>query len=77
LSRFSVPALADASYSSAGITDLTKLDSTENGVSARADWRINPILECSLDYNFRRYDSGQALYDGTVHSTVATLKARW
>jgi hypothetical protein len=82
-SRFSVPdrsfTLAGAAgiFTTSGITDLTKLDSTETGVSARADWRINAMLGCSLDYSFRMYDSGQSLYDGSVHSTMLTLKARW
>jgi len=68
---------APVTYSSAGITDLTRLDSTETALSARADWRINEVLGCSLDYSFRKYDSGQALYDGSIHTTMATLKARW
>jgi len=66
-----------AVYSSAGITDLTRLDSTETAASARADWRITALLGCSLDYSFRRYESGQVLFDGSVHSTMVTLKARW
>ena len=64
-------------YSSANIGDQTRLDSTETGVSARADWRITTLLGCSLDYSFRMYESGQTLYDGSVHSTMVTLKARW
>jgi len=64
-------------FNTAGITGLTSLDSTETGLSARADWRITALLGCSLDYNFRMYASGQPLYDGSVHTTMATLKARW
>jgi hypothetical protein len=64
-------------FSTAGITDLTRLDTTETGVSVRLDWRINALLGCSLDYSFKMYESGQPLYDGSVHSTIATLKARW
>jgi len=64
-------------FNTAGITDLTRLDTTETGVSARADWRITALLGCSLDYSFRMYESGQPGYDGSVHSTTATLKARW
>lgn len=76
-SRFQVPPLADAAYSSAGITGLTNLDSSETGVSARADWRFTRVLGCGLEYRFRRYDSGQPLFDGSVHSTMVSLKARW
>ena len=64
-------------FSTAGITDLTRLTSTETGVSARMDWRINALLGCSLDYSFKMYKSGQTLYDGSVHSTIVALKARW
>ena len=64
-------------YSTAGITELTRLDTTETALSARADWRFNAVLGCSLDYSFRQYDSNQQLYNGSVHSTMATLKARW
>lgn len=64
-------------YSTAGITGVSKIDSTETGVSARLDWRINSLLGCSLDYGFRLFESGQPLYDGSIHSTLLTLKARW
>jgi hypothetical protein len=88
IARFKVPGNATFStvnpppnpptvYSSAGITDLSRLDTTETGVSARADWRITALVGCSLDYSFRMYESGQALYNGSVHSTMVMLKARW
>jgi hypothetical protein len=82
-SRFAVPdrsfALAGVSgtFNTLGISDLTRLDSTESDISARADWRITALLGCSLDYNVRMFRSGQPLYDGSVHSTMLTLKARW
>jgi len=82
-SRFALPdrsftlAGVVGAFNTLGISDLTRLDSTESAVSARADWRITTLLGCSLDYNFRMFRSGQALYDGSVHSTMLTLKARW
>jgi len=81
--RFEVPdrafvlAGASGAFTTAGITGLTRLDSTETGVSARADWRITALLGCSLDYNFREYRSSQPLFDGSLHATMVTLKARW
>lgn len=80
--RYDVPgnaafSILTATYSTAGITELTRLDTTETALSARADWRFNAVLGCSLDYSFRQYDSNQQLYNGSVHSTMATLKARW
>lgn len=64
-------------FTTAGITGLTALDTVETGVSTQAEWRINALLGCSLGYGFRMYDSGQSLYDGSVHSTMVTLRARW
>jgi hypothetical protein len=81
--RFAVPdrsftlAGVPGVFNTVGITDVSRLDTTETGVSARADWRITALLGCSLDYSFRMYESGQVLYDGSVHSTMVTLKARW
>lgn len=60
-----------------GITALSSLDSTETGVTARGDWRFSPTLSCGLDYSYRNYNSGNALYDGSVHSTMLTFKGRW
>jgi hypothetical protein len=83
LARFNVPdrsftlAGVPGTFNTADITNLSKIDSTETGVSARTDWRINPLLSCSLDYNFRKYSTGNALYDGAVHATMISLKARW
>ena len=87
-SRFNVP--SDASFSTtnattgaitnfttAGITELTRLDTTETGLSARTDWRITPLLSCMLDYSFRMYKSGDPVYDGSVHISMLSLKARW
>lgn len=79
--RFSVPnsgfEIPPTSYSTAGITDLTRLDTTESGVSARADWRVTAMLGCVLDYSFRLFDSGNSINDGSVHTTMLSLKARW
>ncbi|HEY3308835.1 MAG TPA: hypothetical protein VGJ93_10320 [Desulfuromonadaceae bacterium] len=87
-SRFNVPSEAGFSttntttnvitnFTTAGITELTKLDTTETGLSARTDWRITPLLSCMLDYSFRMYNSGDPVFDGSVHITMLSLKARW
>ncbi|OGR28251.1 MAG: hypothetical protein A2X83_05150, partial [Desulfuromonadales bacterium GWD2_54_10] len=75
ISRFAVPTRSypltfPGTYTTDGITDLTRLDTTETGVSARADWRITALLGCALDYSFRLYDSGNSAYDGSVHTTM-------
>jgi len=64
-------------YSTTGITGLSSLDTTETGVSARGDWRFSATLSCALDYSYRNYNSGNSLYDGSVHATMLTLKGRW
>lgn len=64
-------------YSSAGIGDYSRLDSTETGLAARADWRFSPVLGCGVDYSYRYYRSGDAGYNGSIHTTMINLKARW
>jgi len=88
--RFSVPSAAGFSltdtstvpplttdFSTAGISALTRLASTETGLAARADWRISRHFGCSLGYSFRLYDSGVPLLDGSVHETMLAVTARW
>jgi hypothetical protein len=67
----------NASLSSAGIGDASRLVATGTGVTTRADWHIAKNLGCSLGYSFRMHDSGQALYDGAVHETLLALTGRW
>lgn len=81
--RFDVPvrvfALAGVTgnFTTAGITSLTRLDTVETGVTARADWRISKHVGCSMNYSYRNYNSGDALYDGSVHTTMVSLTSRW
>ena len=65
------------SYSLAGLGDYSRLDSTETGLAARADWRFTPVVGCGVDYSYRYYRSGDAGYNGSVHATMLTIKARW
>lgn len=82
-SRFDVPvqaftlAGATGSFDTTGITNLTRLDAVETGVTARADWRFSKHAGCSMDYCFRNYNSGNALFDGSVHTTMLSLSSRW
>lgn len=64
-------------FTTAGITGLTRLDTTETGIAARADWRLGKHVGCALDYSFRLFDSGNPLFDGAVHATSLALTARW
>ncbi|KAA0891350.1 hypothetical protein [Oryzomonas rubra] len=82
-SRFDVPvrtftlANVTGSYNTASIGTLTRLDTVETGVTARADWRISKHVGCSMNYSYRNYNSGDALYDGSVHTTMVSLTSRW
>jgi hypothetical protein len=82
-SRFSMPdrvftlAGVAGTFSTAGISGLTRLDATESGVRARVDWHATRHAGCSLDYSFRKYRSGNPLFDGSVHTTMLSLTARW
>jgi len=82
-SRFDVPvrvftlAGVTGGFDTTGITTLTRMDTVETGVTARADWRIGRYVGCTMDYSFRNYNSGDALYDGSVHTTMVSLTSRW
>lgn len=67
----------NATLSSNGIGDRSRLSATETGITARSDWRVSRNLGCSLGYSFRMFDSGQPLLDGTVHETLLSLTGRW
>jgi hypothetical protein len=41
------------------------------------DWRITALLGCMLEYGYRQYASGNPTLDGSVHTTMIQLKARW
>ncbi|MBI5485322.1 MAG: hypothetical protein HY888_12825 [Deltaproteobacteria bacterium] len=67
----------NATLSSNGIGDKSRLSATETGITARSDWRVSRNLGCSLGYSFRMFDSGQPIFDGTVHETLLSLTGRW
>lgn len=64
-------------YTTAGITDPSRLSTTESSVAFRTGWQFAPHVGCSLEYTFRHFDSNDAYYDGSVHTTLASLKATW
>lgn len=61
-----------------GLRDGSKVKTTENSVSARADYHLSKNLTCSVDYSYRDYDDRYAsLYDGTVQIVTAQVSATW
>lgn len=71
------PSVATQFFDTGGISELSRLDSIETGVSARLDWRITDLIGCMIEYGYRQFDSGNPVYDGAVHTTMLHLKARW
>jgi len=61
-----------------GIQGNSMVKTTENSVSARADYHFSKNLACSVDYSYRDYDDRHAsLYDGTVQIVTAQVTAKW
>lgn len=69
--------LTSTSYSTSGISDLTALESTETAVTARAGWRMTSRFGLSLEYGFRKYTTGNTLFDGSTHSIMTLLTGHW
>lgn len=64
--------------STAGITELSRVKTVENSLSARAQYDLTPHVSCGLNYSFRDYDNKFAATDeGTVHLVMALVKAKW
>lgn len=77
-SRFSSSDNApNATLTSNGIGDSSRLVSTETAITTRVDWHISKHLGASLGYSCRMYDSGQTLFDGAAHETLLALTGRW
>lgn len=81
-SRFTVEAAqftdaANTLYTTDGMSEITALDATETGFSARADWRMTSAYGFSLEYAFRNYDSGNNQLDGSTHSIMTLLTGHW
>ena len=64
----------------AGIQQISEQDTAINTLSARGEYRFNRVVSTSLDYTVREYDEKNPAYNsynGTVHSIVAGLAAKW
>lgn len=64
-------------YTTQGIQGLTALDTTETAVSVRADWHITSNYGLSMEYDFRNYNSGNNLLDGSTHSIMTLVTGHW
>ncbi|GFO56139.1 outer membrane channel lipoprotein [Geomonas sp. Red276] len=69
-----------AGSDTSGITDITRQKTVISQLSARGEYHFTPMLSSSLQYQVRDYDEknpAYSLYNGTVHSVVATVAATW
>lgn len=61
-----------------GVKEITWTKTVENSVSFRADYELSKSVSCGLDYRFREYnDDRSSLFDGSAHSVITRLTAKW
>ncbi len=61
-----------------GVKELSWLKSVENSVSFKADYALYKNVSCGVDYRYRGYnDERNPIFDGSVHSVVASMTAKW
>lgn len=62
------------------VQQISEHDTVLSSLSARAEYRFNPMLSTSLDYSVRDYNEKNAAYsayNGTVHAVIAGVAAKW
>jgi len=61
-----------------GLTEISKLDIRQHGVSAGLDWAPLEALRFGVTYSFDDYDARNSdLYDGSAQSLMGTVACRW
>lgn len=61
-----------------GIKELSRLETVESTLSARADYRFARNLSCALEYAFKDYDEkNSSLFNGSVNSVMIYLAMKW
>ena len=66
--------------STAGIRQISEQKTVISTLSALGEYRFNRVVSTSLEYTVREYDEknpAYSTYNGTVHSIVAGLAAKW
>ena len=64
----------------AGIRDITRQDTVISSAAARGEYRFTRQLSSTLEYTLQDYNEKNPVYsayNGTAHSVVAYLKAKW
>jgi hypothetical protein len=61
-----------------GIKSFSALKTIENAVSFNNEYQLMKLISCGLAYTFKEYkDERDSLFDGSVHSVIASLTAKW
>lgn len=64
--------------STAGVSTLSRVNTREHSLSARATYRVTKHFGCVLDYTYRAYNNRLSSEgDGAVHAVTALLKTTW
>lgn len=61
-----------------GIKSFSSLKTVENTVSFSNEYQLMKHISCGLGYTFKEYkDERDSQFDGSVHSVIASLSAKW
>jgi hypothetical protein len=66
-----------------GIEGITRTETVESSLSARAEYQLMKHLSCILDYSYRDYAEktpglfNGALFNGTVQTVMAYVSTKW
>jgi hypothetical protein len=74
------PVTGTVTDSTDGIREITRQDTVISSASARGEYRFTRLLSGSLEYTLQDYNEKNPVYsayNGTVHSVVAYLTAKW
>jgi hypothetical protein len=61
-----------------GVKELSWLKTVENTVSFSGNYQLHKNISCGVNYNFREFtDERNNQYNGSVHSAIASMTAKW
>lgn len=61
-----------------GIKSFSSLKTVENAVSFSNEYQLMKLISCGLGYAFKEYkDERNSQFDGSVHSVIASITAKW
>ena len=71
---------ATAAVDTTGVSGISRIDTVENSISARTDYRIYGNYTCFMEYRYREYDNRSTLpglQSGSINSVTINLAAKW